>query len=254
VLRSARDTLIVMNTRRRIDRLLVERGLFESRARARAAIEAGLVTAGGAAIEKPSQEIDADAALHAEPAHPWVSRGGVKLAAALDAFAFDPAGRVCLDVGASTGGFTDVLRARGAIRVYAVDVGHGQLHPRLRGRPEVVPLEDTDIRTLGVAGLPERVDIVVADVSFISLKLVLPAAVAFARRPAQLVALVKPQFEIARRHRKKGVVRDPAIRRAVCDDIAAFVASLGWTVAGVVPSPILGGEGNAEFLLGARRP
>ena len=191
--------------------------------------------------------------LRAEPAHPWVSRGGVKLAAALDAFKIDPNGRVCLDVGASTGGFTEALLARGAARVYAVDVGRGQLHARLRGRREIVALESIDVRELDAAKVPEPVDIVVIDVSFISLKLVLPAALEFASAPAALVALVKPQFEAERRHLKKGIVRDGVVHRSVCDDIAAVVASLGWTVLGITPSPIRGGDGNAEYLLGAAR-
>jgi 23S rRNA (cytidine1920-2'-O)/16S rRNA (cytidine1409-2'-O)-methyltransferase len=241
-----------MIKRMRADRLLVERGLFESRARAQAAIEAGLVTAGGAPVEKPSAMVAAGAALHAAPAHPWVSRGGVKLAAALDHFGFDPRGRVCLDVGASTGGFTDVLLARGARRIYAVDVGRGQLHATLRRRPEVVSLEGTDIRSLTPTQLAEPPDAVTVDASFISLKLVLPAALTLTRKPAWLVALVKPQFEAGRRAVKKGVVRDPAIHAAVCDDIAAFVTALGWTVAGVLPSPIAGGDGNREFLLAAQ--
>ena len=177
----------------------------------------------------------------------------MKLAAALDRFGFDPAGRICLDVGASTGGFTDVLLARGARRVYAVDVGQGQLHARLRDNPAVVSLEQTDIRALDPARLAARPDFVVVDVSFISLKLVLPAIDRLAARPAQLVALIKPQFEAGRKHVKKGIVRDAAIHAAVCDDIAAFAASRGWSVAGVVPSPIEGGEGNREFLMGATR-
>jgi 23S rRNA (cytidine1920-2'-O)/16S rRNA (cytidine1409-2'-O)-methyltransferase len=191
--------------------------------------------------------------LRAEPEHPWVSRGGVKLAAALDTFKFDPQARVSLDVGASTGGFTEVLLARGARRIYAVDVGRDQLHPRLRGRHEIVSLEGTDIRGLDAQGLPEPVDIIVVDVSFISLKLVLPAALKFARQQAALVALIKPQFETQRRHLKKGIVRDPALHRSACDDITKTVAALGWAVIGIVPSPILGGDGNAEFLLGAER-
>jgi 23S rRNA (cytidine1920-2'-O)/16S rRNA (cytidine1409-2'-O)-methyltransferase len=242
-----------MTSRRRADRLLVERGLFDSRAKAQAAIAAGLVTADGAPVRKASDEIAAVAALSAQAAHPWVSRGGVKLAAALDHFGFDPAGRVCLDVGASTGGFTQVLLARGARRVYAVDVGSGQLHPRLRDEPAIVALEATDIRTLEPARLPEQPDFVTADASFISLKLVLPPALSLVRVPARLVALIKPQFEAGRRHRKKGIVRDRQIHAAVCDDIAAFVSSLGWTVAGIIPSPIAGGDGNREFLLGASR-
>ena len=239
-----------MTTRKRADLLLVERGLFESRARAQAAIAAGRVTADGVVLRKPSDAIAAGAVLDAAPEHPWVSRGGMKLVAALDHFGFDPAGRVCLDVGASTGGFTDVLRARGARRVYAVDVGRGQLHPKLRGDPAVVSLEQTDIRALDP--LAEPPDFAVVDVSFISLKLVLPAVDRLLRRPAQLVALIKPQFEAGRGHVKKGIVRDAAIHAAVCDDIAAFAVSLGWDVIGVMPSPIEGGEGNREFLIGAR--
>jgi 23S rRNA (cytidine1920-2'-O)/16S rRNA (cytidine1409-2'-O)-methyltransferase len=242
-----------MTERQRADRLLVERGLFESRAKAQAAIAAGLVTADGVRVGKPSDAIAIDAALQAAPEHPWVSRGGVKLAAALAHFGVDPKGRVCLDVGASTGGFTHVLRESGARRVYAVDVGRGQLHPSLRGRPEIVSLEETDIRALGPALLPEPPDLVVADVSFISLKLVLPPALALAKPTADLVALIKPQFEVGRAHLKKGVVRDPQAHQAVCEDISAFVAGLGWKVLGIIPSPVTGGDGNREFLLGARR-
>src|SRR5215470_10907183 len=160
-----------MIVRRRADRLLVERGLFESRAKAQAAIAAGLVLADERPITKPSEELPVDCKLQATAAYPYVSRGGVKLAAALDHFGFDPTGRVCLDVGASTGGFTDVLLQRGARRVYAVDVGHGQLHATLRARPEVTVIEDTDIRSLAPASLPEASDLIVIDVSFISLKL-----------------------------------------------------------------------------------
>jgi 23S rRNA (cytidine1920-2'-O)/16S rRNA (cytidine1409-2'-O)-methyltransferase len=237
----------------RIDRLLVERGLFDSRAKAQAAIAAGLVTADAAPVRKASEEIAVDASLRATPAHPYVSRGGVKLAAALDHFQFDPQGRACLDVGASTGGFTQVLLERGARRVYAVDVGHRQLHESLRGRPEIVSMEQTDIRTLSPARLDEPPDMVTADVSFISLKLALPPALALATMPAQLIALIKPQFEAGRAHIKKGIVRDPAVHAAVCDDISAFVASLGWRVIGIIPSPIAGGDGNVEFLLGAAK-
>jgi 23S rRNA (cytidine1920-2'-O)/16S rRNA (cytidine1409-2'-O)-methyltransferase len=240
-----------MSTRVRIDRLLVERSLFESRAKAQAAIAAGLVTADGVTVRKPSDEVRADAVIGAEPAHPFVSRGGVKLAAALEHFGFDPSGCVCLDVGASTGGFTEALLARGARRVYAIDVGRGQLHERLRARPEVVSLEATDIRDLAAGQLAEPPDFVTVDVSFISLKLVLPAALALTRRPARLIALIKPQFEAGRGALKKGIVRDPAVQAAICDDIAALVASLGWSVAGVTPSPIAGGDGNREFLIAA---
>lgn len=244
-----------MGSRHRIDRLLVERGLFESRAKA--AIAAGRVTANEIAVAKPSEEISVDAVLHAKPAHPYVSRGGVKLAAALDHFrfdpGFDPSCRVCLDVGASTGGFAEVLLARGARRVYAVDVGHGQLHASLRARPQIVSIEDTDIRKLDPARLAEQPDLVCIDVSFISLKLVLPAALAFAQTPGRMLALIKPQYEAGRRAAKKGIVRDPLVHAAVCDDISSSIASLGWTVAGTVASPILGGDGNRELFIGACR-
>ena len=222
-------------SRQRIDRLLVERGLFESRSKAQAAIEAGLVTADGRMVAKASEEIAADAQLHASAVHPYVSRGGVKLAAALDHFHVDPKGRVCLDVGASTGGFTQVLLERGASRVYAIDVGHGQLHESLRARPEIVSLENTDIRALSVSSFNELPGLVTIDVSFISLKLVLPPALALAKPAAQLVALIKPQFEAGRGAVKKGIVRDPAVHAAVCDDIAGFVASLGWRMLGDHP-------------------
>jgi 23S rRNA (cytidine1920-2'-O)/16S rRNA (cytidine1409-2'-O)-methyltransferase len=241
-----------MTRRKRADVLLVERGLFESRARAQAAIAAGQVTVDGIALRKASDRVADDAQLRAALEHPWVSRGGLKLAAALDHFGFDPAGRICLDVGAATGGFTDVLLARGARRVYAVDVGRDQLHPRLRAHPEVISLERTDIRTLDPAPCAEQPDFVTIDVSFISLKLVLPAIARLIMNPTQLIALIKPQFEAGRKHLKKGLVRDPAVHTSVCDDIAAHAASLGWEVAGVIPSPIEGGDGNREFLMGAR--
>jgi 23S rRNA (cytidine1920-2'-O)/16S rRNA (cytidine1409-2'-O)-methyltransferase len=242
-----------MIDRLRADRLLVERGLFSSRAKAQAAIAAGRVIANAALVRRASDEIPVDADLHADAAHPWVSRGGVKLAAALDHFHIDPRGRVCLDVGTSTGGFTQVLLTRGARLVYAVDVGRDQLDAGLRARPELVLIEQTDIRALDAVRLPEPPDLLVADVSFISLGLVLPAALRLARAPAELVALIKPQFEVGPRHVKKGVVRDAAARRRVCEKIAALVASLGWRVDGVVASPLLGREGNREFLLAARR-
>jgi 23S rRNA (cytidine1920-2'-O)/16S rRNA (cytidine1409-2'-O)-methyltransferase len=242
-----------MIDRLRADRLLVERGLFSSRAKAQAAIAAGRVIANAALVRRASDEIPVDADLHADAAHPWVSRGGVKLAAALDHFHIDPRGRVCLDVGTSTGGFTQVLLTRGARLVYAVDVGRDQLDAGLRARPELVLIEQTDIRALDAVRLPEPPDLLVADVSFISLGLVLPAALRLARAPAELVALIKPQFEVGPRHVKKGVVRDAAAQRRVCEKIAALVASLGWRVDGVVASPLLGREGNREFLLAARR-
>ncbi|HZT27878.1 MAG TPA: TlyA family RNA methyltransferase [Pseudolabrys sp.] len=239
--------------RQRADRLLVERGLFPSRAKAQAAIAAGLVTADDVAVRKASEEIAVDARLQAQAAHPYVSRGGTKLAAALAHFGFNPRGRICLDVGASTGGFTQVLLEGGARRVYAVDVGRAQLHASLRERAEVVSLEGTDIRRLSLAAVDEPPDLLAVDVSFISLTLVLPAAVKLAAAPAQLVALIKPQFEAGPRLVKKGIVRDPAVHHAVCDDLAAFVRTLGWRVLGIIPSPIAGGDGNIEFLLGAGR-
>jgi 23S rRNA (cytidine1920-2'-O)/16S rRNA (cytidine1409-2'-O)-methyltransferase len=239
----------------RVDRLLVERGLFESRAKAQAAIAAGRVSADELPVHRPSEEISADAVLRAEPAHPYVSRGGSKLAAALDHFRsnpiFDPRDRVCLDVGASTGGFTELLLARGARLVYAVDVGRGQLHRSLRARTEVLSMEGTDIRVLDPERLAERPDFLVIDVSFISLKLVLPAAFALARTPACLLALIKPQFEAGRGRAKRGIVRDPLVHAAVCDNIAALLTSHGWKVVGIVPSPISGSDGNREFFIAA---
>jgi 23S rRNA (cytidine1920-2'-O)/16S rRNA (cytidine1409-2'-O)-methyltransferase len=242
---------MAMSTRKRADLLLVERGLFESRTQAQAAIAAGLVTANGEPVRKPSDTLAVDCVLRAAPAHPWVSRGGVKLASALDHFGFTVEGRTGLDLGASTGGFTEVLLARGATRVYAVDVGHGQLHARVAARPQVVALEGIDARALTPALIPEPLDFVTVDVSFISLKLVLPPALALLGPRAWLVALIKPQFEAGRHHLKKGVVRDSQVHAAICDDITAFVAGQGWRVAGVISSPITGGDGNHEFLIGA---
>lgn len=242
-----------MTARQRADRLLVERGLFESRARAQAAIAAGLVSADGALVRKPSEELPRDAALSAAPAHPWVSRGGVKLAHALDRLGIDPADRICLDIGASTGGFTQVLLTRGARHVDAVDVGRDQLHASLRGHPRLTSLEQTDIRTLDAARLAAPPQLVTIDVSFISLKKVLPAALALAAPAMQLVALVKPQFEAPRAAIKKGIVRDATVQAAVCEDIATVLRDLGCDIIGLVDSPIEGGDGNREFLIGARR-
>jgi 23S rRNA (cytidine1920-2'-O)/16S rRNA (cytidine1409-2'-O)-methyltransferase len=242
-----------MNTRERADRLLVARGFYESRARAQAAIAAGLVSADGTLVRKASDPIAMTAAIEAKPEHPYVSRGGVKLEAALDHFGVDVGGRVCLDVGASTGGFSEVLVKRGARRVYAVDVGTGQLHTRLAAYAEIVSMEQTDIRTLDPAQLIEPPDLAVVDVSFISLKLVLPAIGRLLCARATMVALIKPQFEAPRAAIKKGIVRDPAVHAAVCDDIAAFIGAAGWRVAGVIPSPIPGGDGNREFLVEAER-
>jgi 23S rRNA (cytidine1920-2'-O)/16S rRNA (cytidine1409-2'-O)-methyltransferase len=240
-------------TRKRADVVLVERGFFASRARAQEAIAAGLVTVNGTVVRKASDAVPEEAVITAEQPHPYVSRGGLKLAAALDAFQIDPKDRICLDIGASTGGFTEVLLTRGAAHVYAVDVGHSQLHPTIVGNARVTNLEGTDARALNTTHIPRTPDLLVSDVSFISLKLVLPAVVALLKPRADLAVLVKPQFEAGRDHVKKGIVRDEAVHRAVCEDMTAFVASLGFTVIGLVPSPIEGGDGNREFLLGAHR-
>ncbi len=240
-----------MTTRRRADRLLVARGLFESRTRAQAAIAAGRVTADGVPVRKASEDISEAAVIEAEAEHPHVSRGGVKLAAALDHFHIDVGSRVCLDVGASTGGFTEVLIARGARRVYAIDVGRDQLHTRLRGRDDIVSMEETDIRALDPARLRERPDFAAVDVSFISLKLVLRAVAKLLGDRATLLALIKPQFEAQRRDIKKGIVRDPTVHAAICDDIAAFLSSHGWRIGGIAASAILGGDGNREFFVAA---
>ncbi len=242
--------------KRRVDQLLVERGLAESRTKAQALILAGLVYARDRRIDKTGDQLDADIALAVKGRdHPWVSRGGVKLAHALDYFDIDVSGRIALDIGASTGGFTDVLLARGARRVYAVDVGHGQLAWKLRQDPRVVVRERVNARALTREQIPEAVEIITCDASFIGLTTVLPAPLALAAAHAALVALIKPQFEAGREHvGKGGVVRDPAIHRSVCDRAAAWVgAQPGWAVEGIVESPILGPEGNHEFLLWARR-
>jgi len=239
--------------RKRADVLLVERGLFESRARAQAAIEAGLVSANHKRVQKASETVPADAVLKAEPAHPYVSRGGVKLAGALEQYPIGIEDHVCLDVGTSTGGFTEVLLANGASMVFAIDVGRGQLHPFLRDHPKIVSMEETDIRSFEGKRLPARPDIVVIDVSFISLKLVLPVALSLAAAPMHLLALIKPQFETSRKHLRRGIVRDAAVHQEICNDIAAFASSLGCTDIRVFPSSITGGDGNVEFFLGARR-
>ena len=240
--------------RTRLDRLLVERGLAPTRERAQALILAGRVEVAGRRAEKAGEAVDPDAPLSvAGPEHPYVSRGGVKLAAALDAFALDPAGLVCLDVGASTGGFTDCLLQRGAARVYAVDVGHGQLDARLRADPRVVVRERVNARRLSELDVPEPVDLAVVDVSFISLRLILPAVVARVRPGGAAVLLVKPQFEAGRGEVPRGgVVRSEETRRRVVSEIEAAGRELGLEPIGARPSPILGARGNAEFLLGFR--
>jgi 23S rRNA (cytidine1920-2'-O)/16S rRNA (cytidine1409-2'-O)-methyltransferase len=252
-LNPAKRDVSVPPPRKRADLLLVERGLFESRARAQAAIEAGLVFANDQQVLKASETIPVGAVLRAQPVHPYVSRGGVKLAGALERYPLAIEDHVCLDVGASTGGFTEVLLANGASLVFAIDVGREQLHPSLRGHPRVVSMEETDIRKLEDKRLPMRPDIVVVDVSFISLKAVLPAALSLAAAPMHLLALIKPQFEASRKHSRRGIIRNAMVHQEICDDIAAFVASLGCTGIEVFPSSIKGGDGNIEFFIGARR-
>ena len=244
-----------MAKRPRADLVLVERGLAESRARAQALILAGLVYEGTRRVEKPGDGIAQPEALSVRGRdHPWVSRGGLKLVKGLDHFGIDPAGLVGLDVGASTGGFTDVLLHRGAAKVYAVDVGHGQLAWSLRQDPRVAVLERTNARHLDRATIPDPVGIVVCDASFIGLETVLPAPLSLAAPGVWLVALIKPQFEVGPdRVGKGGVVRDPALHREVCDRIAAWLAARpGWQVLGITESPITGPEGNVEFLIGGR--
>jgi 23S rRNA (cytidine1920-2'-O)/16S rRNA (cytidine1409-2'-O)-methyltransferase len=238
---------------RRADIALVERGFFASRAKAREAIEAGLVTLDGRPVEKPSEPVTGDANLTASAPYPWVSRGGVKLAAALDAFAFDPAGKIALDIGASTGGFTHVLLSRGAGHVTCVDVGHGQLHPLIASDKRVKSLEKCDARALRAEDLPQLPQLIVGDVSFISLTLILAGILALATEKAETVLLIKPQFEAGPEFVKKGLVRDSRAQQAACEKIARLVKNLGWEVVGLIDSPIQGGDGNREFLLGARR-
>jgi 23S rRNA (cytidine1920-2'-O)/16S rRNA (cytidine1409-2'-O)-methyltransferase len=239
-------------TRKRADIVLVERGFFPSRARAQAAIAAGLVSVGGVALTRASEALADDAPIEADAPHPYVSRGGVKLAAALDAFALDPAGLVCLDVGASTGGFTDVLIARGAAKVVAVDVGRGQLASTLAADPRVRSLEGLDARALDPERLGERPAAIVVDVSFISQRLVLPHVLKLAAERAWLVSLVKPQFEVGRTDIVKGRVRSEAALMRACAAVRAAIEAQGWTILGLIPSPILGGAGAREFLIAAR--
>lgn len=238
----------------RADLLLVARGLFESRAKARAAIEAGGVLADGRAVAKASDLIADDAVIEAVAAHPWVGRGALKLEHALALWPVPAAGRVVLDLGASTGGFTEVCLAAGARRVYAVDVGRGQLHPSLAHDPRVVVLEGQDARQLSMDLIPEAPDLVVCDVSFIGLAKALPAALGLASAGADLIALVKPQFEAGPDHvGKGGIVKDEAVRAQALADVAAFLISAGWIVRETADSPIAGGDGNREFLLWAQK-
>jgi len=239
--------------RDRADRLLVRLGLFESRAQAQAAIAVGLVAADGKRVARASDLIAPNAQIVASKAHPWVSRGGVKLDGALALYPLEVEGRACLDVGASTGGFSQVLLARGAAKVYAVDVGRDQLHPSLRGERRLISMEGTDIRALRDDALDPRPELIVIDASFISLSHVLPAALRLAAPDCALLALIKPQFELARSELKKGIVRDPHAHQKVRDDIEVLAGTLGLADLAIFDSAILGGDGNREFFLGARR-
>ena len=243
--------------RERVDQLVVAQGLAPTRAKAQALILAGEVFAGERRLEKPGTLVAADTALRLKTTGPgYVSRGAFKLIAGLDAFAIDPTGRECLDIGASTGGFTEVLLLRGAARVSAVDVGHGQFDWRLRNDPRVVVLERTNARHLTIERLPAPPSLVVCDASFIGLRTVLPAALGLAAPGAELVALVKPQFEAGPEAvGKGGVVRDPVVHEAVCATVRDWLeATMGWQVLGLTASPVLGPKGNREFLIGARKP
>jgi 23S rRNA (cytidine1920-2'-O)/16S rRNA (cytidine1409-2'-O)-methyltransferase len=236
----------------RLDLLLVAQGLAESRTKAQALIMAGLVYRGEVKLDKAGLELPDDTELTVRGReHPWVSRGGVKLAHALEEFHIDVNGAVAMDVGASTGGFTDVLLTHGAAKIYAVDVGHGQLDVKLRDDARVVVMENTNARHLTAEQIPEPVDVIVCDASFISLKKVLPAALGMTKNQATLVTLIKPQFEVGKAEvsRGKGVIRDPALHAAVCADIREWITGMGWRVVGIATSPITGPKGNVEFLL-----
>ncbi|MBT4740968.1 MAG: TlyA family RNA methyltransferase [Rhodospirillaceae bacterium] len=240
----------------RLDQLMVERGLAESRTRAQAMIMAGAVYSLEKRLDKPGHQVAVDIALTVRSKdHPWVSRGGLKLAHGLAHFSLDPTGLTAIDVGVSTGGFTDVLLSHGAAKVFAVDVGYGQLDSKLRDDDRVVVLERTNARHLTAEHIAESVDLVVCDASFIGLRTVLPAAMALTKSHARLVALIKPQFEVGKgRVGKKGVVRDPELHEEVCVMISAWLDDQpNWAVLGIVESPITGPEGNKEFLIGAQR-
>ena len=242
--------------KKRADFLLVEQGLAENTAKAQALIMAGVVLTGTRRIDKAGEMLKSETILRVKGKEfPWVSRGGLKLVKGLDESGIDPAGFVCLDVGCSTGGFTDVLLSRGAARVYAVDVGYGQLAQKLRVDERVVVLERTNARYLTAAQIPEPVDLIVCDASFIRLENVLPVPLSFAKKSgASLIALIKPQFEVEKYQvGKNGVVRDPALHDSVCDQVRKWLETLpGWTVKGICQSPIKGPEGNVEFLIIAR--
>lgn len=242
--------------RSRLDLLLVSRGLAESRTKAQALIMAGLVYSGEQKLDKAGAEFAEDIDLNIRGReHPWVSRGGMKLAHAIEHFKLDVKGVIAADIGASTGGFTDVLLTHGAAKIYAVDVGHGQLDVKLRNDPRVVVMENTNARNLDISHIAEPLDILVCDASFISLKKVLPAVLKLAKPEALLVALIKPQFEVGKAEvsRGKGVIRNPALHQQVCADITQWITAEGWNIIGITPSPITGPKGNVEFLLAARK-
>jgi len=244
-----------MTNSRRLDQLLVERGAFPSRARAQGAIKAGLVRVGGARIDKPSASFAEDCAIEIDgDVHDYVSRGALKLERALRTYEIVPEGKICLDLGASTGGFTEVLLRAGAAKIYAVDVGSGQLHPKILADPRVVNLEKTHAKDLAPALIPDPIDIIVCDVSFISLKKALPFAMALAAPKARLVALIKPQFEVGRSQIGKGGIVKPGYANTygVCSDIHQWLDEQpGWKSLKYMTSPIEGGDGNKEFLIGA---
>ncbi len=245
-----------MMEKTRLDQLLVERGLAESRTRAQALVMAGLVYSQERRLDKPGMAVAANLAIEVRGRdHPWVSRGGVKLAHGLEHFAIDPTALICLDIGASTGGFTDVLLAKGAAKVYAVDVGQGQLAWKLRQDERVVVLEKTNARLLDARLVPDPIDLVVCDASFIGLEVVLPAPLALAKPGGLLMSLIKPQFEVGKGNvGKGGIVRDPVLHEEVCARISAWLAGLpGWSVIGLTESPILGPDGNKEFLIAAKK-
>ncbi|MFL2771356.1 MAG: TlyA family RNA methyltransferase [Rhodospirillaceae bacterium] len=242
------------NKKIRLDQLLVDRGLAESRTRAQALIMSGVIFNGEKRLDKPGYQISVDLEIEQRgKGHSWVSRGGVKLAHGLEHFSINPLGRIAIDIGASTGGFTDVLLSQGAAKVYTVDVGYGQLDPKVREDNRVVVCERTNARYLTSEEIPELVDLVVCDASFIGLRTVLPAALKLTKPEATLIALIKPQFEVGRaRVGKKGVVRDPALHTEVCTMVCDWVNSLnGWFVLGISESPVTGPEGNKEFLVAA---
>lgn len=240
----------------RLDQFLVDNGLAESRTRAQALIMAGLVYRGEEKLDKAGQQVAEDAAITVRgKEHPFVSRGGMKLAKALEYFHIAPKGLTAMDVGSSTGGFTDVLLTHGTAKIYAVDVGTGQLDPKIRNDARVVVMEQTNARHLTREMVPDALDMVVCDASFISLRKVLPAALALTKPQAQLVALIKPQFEVGKAEvsRGKGVITDPALHRAVCEDIRSWLEGEGWKVEGITESPITGPKGNIEFLIYAMK-